>query len=908
VEENLNDSLSGKSSDIYNILHIDENPLLLSAGKTLLEESSAGFKLSTACSQKEAEKLLAGNVYDVIISDYRTDGIDGIKLLRSLRSRGDRTPFIIFTESRSADDAIEALNGGADYYLRKEMSPISQFSELYGRALSLAEENKASGRAVDYKNNLLSGIINGIPDVLAIQYADHTIECYNEAGYRLLGMTPDEVRNKKCYNLIGRDTECSECATREAVKTKKMQRIEKYVPEVGLYLDCLSVPVLDEDGNIVRIIEQLRDITEKKRTEDALRESEEKYVRLYKMMRMMCDNIPDMVWAKDTEKRYIFANRATCVNLLCAEDTAEPVGKTDLFFAERERARHPEDPKWHTFGEICSDSDQITMDVKVPQHFDEYGNIKGKFVFLDVHKAPFLNEKGEMIGTVGSGRDITARKKAEEKLLKSEERLKLTLDATNDGIWDWDIPTGNAFFSPRWYTMLGYEPDEMPAAYDTWRELIHPDDIGPAEEYINENIVSGKEGYQLEFRMRTKSGDYRWIYARGNVVQRDGDGNPVRMVGTHTDITERKNAEIALRESEDKFRTLVERASQMLFLHDLDGNIIDVNRKGIKTTGYSRDELLALNVADIDPDADKRADERWLWHDMPEYGDSVFEVWHRRKDGSVYPAEVHATKISIGGQYYILALVTDITERKRNEEALFESEKKYRDIFENSVTGLFRTTPEGIIVDANDSLARMYGYGSRAELLKENVNAADMYANPAERERVLSELSENGIVENYEVTHVKRDKSLFKAIITARKVRDGDGNLLYCEGSVTDITKLRQTEDALYLANRKLQILSAITRHDILNNITVIRGFLDIIGDFDDYPLIKEYLESLNVSAVAIQDQIEFTREYEKLGVDRPAWLTLSDIIRKTGRGKLPVSYECGEYLIYADPMLEKVF
>ncbi len=158
---------------------------------------------------------------------------------------------------------------------------------------------------------------------------------------------------------------------------------------------------------------------ERKKIQEMLEESKEKYRSLYQMLRMMCDNVPDMIWAKNMENQYIFTNKAMCEKLLMAKDTNEPVGKTDMFFAMRERESHREDPKWHTFGEICRDSDDVVKKKRKEQRFGEYGNVQGKFMFLDVNKAPFLNEKGEVIGTVGCGRIVTNEK---EKLAAEEKK------------------------------------------------------------------------------------------------------------------------------------------------------------------------------------------------------------------------------------------------------------------------------------------------------------------------------------------------------------------------------------------------------------------------------------------------------------------------------------------------------
>ncbi len=188
----------------------------------------------------------------------------------------------------------------------------------------------------------------------------------------------------------------------------------------------------------LRLYGGCQDITIMREIQEALQEREERYRSLSSMMRMMCDTVPDMIWAKDLKKRYIFANKAICNKLLNARDTLEPVGKTDLYFAERERRSHPDNPDWHTFGDICRDTDQITMDAGEPRQFDEYGNVKGSFLFLDVHKAPFLNEKGEMIGTVGSARDVTAQKQAECALRESEERYRAIIAAIPDILFTLD--------------------------------------------------------------------------------------------------------------------------------------------------------------------------------------------------------------------------------------------------------------------------------------------------------------------------------------------------------------------------------------------------------------------------------------------------------------------------------------
>jgi PAS domain S-box-containing protein len=124
-----------------------------------------------------------------------------------------------------------------------------------------------------------------------------------------------------------------------------------------------------------------RDITERKHSEDELRKSEKKFSSLNTMFRLLVDNTKDLFWAKDVNNKYIFTNKAMCERLLIANNTDEPIGKMDIFFATRQRELHPENPEWHTFGEICANTDTIVLNEKIAKQFDEYGNVQGKFLF-----------------------------------------------------------------------------------------------------------------------------------------------------------------------------------------------------------------------------------------------------------------------------------------------------------------------------------------------------------------------------------------------------------------------------------------------------------------------------------------------------------------------------------------------
>jgi PAS domain S-box-containing protein len=146
-------------------------------------------------------------------------------------------------------------------------------------------------------------------------------------------------------------------------------------------------------------------------------------------------------------------------------------------------------------------------------------------------------------------------KEKEEALAQSEARYAITLDAVNDGLWDWDVLSGNAYFSPHYYTLLGYQNGEFPATYAAWRGLVHPDDIGSVEAELQHHIKTDT-GFGIDLRMKTKTGDWKWVMTRGMVVENEPDGTIVRMVGTLSDITERKKAEDALQKANRQLNLL----------------------------------------------------------------------------------------------------------------------------------------------------------------------------------------------------------------------------------------------------------------------------------------------------------------------------------------------------------------
>lgn len=232
----------------------------------------------------------------------------------------------------------------------------------------------------------------------------------------------------------------------------------------------------DDSGRITGFFGICHDSTNRKQRmhellhiQTEIQQSEQKYRELYSLVRLMADTMPDMLWAKDLERKYIFANKAICEKLLGAESIDEPLGKTDMFFAERQRTQKPDDPTWHTFGEVCRDSDSITLEAMRSMSFEESGNIRGQYTVFDVRKAPIIDEAGNLIGVVGSGRDVTEQIAMQQALQResafrnlimeiSAEFLKPVAELSDPNIYDSLVKVAEFWSADRAY-IFDYHPE-----------------------------------------------------------------------------------------------------------------------------------------------------------------------------------------------------------------------------------------------------------------------------------------------------------------------------------------------------------------------------------------------------------------------------------------------------------------
>jgi two-component system, cell cycle sensor histidine kinase and response regulator CckA len=282
---------------------------------------------------------------------------------------------------------------------------------------------------------------------------------------------------------------------------------------------------------------------------------------------------------------------------------------------------------------------------------------------------PLATDEGNATHFVAVMQDISERKRAEKALQESDERWKFAIEGSGDGVWDWDISTDRVKYSRRWKEMLGYSEEDILPTNQEWVDRIHPEDQAQVAGAMQDYLAGKTAIYVVEYRLRCKDGSYKWILGRGMVVSRAGDGRALRMIGTHTDITVRKQIEEKYRLSEEKFSTAFRVSPDAINITRLsDGMYLEINEGFTALTGYTTDDVLGRSALELN-----------IWDDPADRGRLVqelnargvvnnLEAKFRRKDGSTLIGLMSARIIQVEGVSCLISITRDISERKRAEE------------------------------------------------------------------------------------------------------------------------------------------------------------------------------------------------------------------------------------------------
>jgi two-component system, cell cycle sensor histidine kinase and response regulator CckA len=722
------------------------------------------------------------------------DGTAGAGDPSDLRPSPGRGPF--------DGERVLVRKDGSPFRAAFGVTELQHEGTLVGYAVTLRDVSQESHAEEELRRTatLLRAVAEGTTDAVFVKDRDGRYLLFNEAASRLVGRPVDEV--------LGKD----DTALFDPESARKVMKRDRWVMEFGLteteeeeltvagitrtYL-ATKAPYRDEHGNSIGLIGISRDITERKRSEAALREREALY-------RIFTEDATDLVRLLDLDGRVIYASPA--VSRLLGR---VPAHQFDFI--------HPEDAeasrRWWQ-GALAGSQEGFDWRVR---------GADGEWHWLETWVSLVQHQGKPHVMTVC--RDITERKRAEAALKESERRLAEAQRIAHLGHWENHLDEGRIALSDEVYRILGLRPQEGIHTLEELRERIHPDDRPIQTEAAARALGEGSP-YELEYRVVRPDGEIRFVHSQGEVI-RDSSGRPHHAFGTVQDVTERRRAEEALRASEARFRAFIDNISDAFFFCEEHGRIVDVNRQACASMGYTRDELIGKTPFDIDADATP-AGSAEIGARLGAGETITFDTRHRRKDGSVFPVEVRIRPIVLEGRLCGLALARDITRRKQAEETLRRSEEMLRRAEAMAHVGAWSFEVQERVFLGTEEAYRLCGWEPRPHRQED----LSTIVHPDDRPRWQAAWQASLAGAPFELEHrLVVDGQVRWVHVRAEPEIDAEGRVVRIAGVSQDLTERKLLEAQLWQAQKMEAIgqLAGGVAHDFNNLLNVILGYSELL-------------------------------------------------------------------------------
>lgn len=904
---------------LISVLYVDDEPSLLTIGKIYLERSRK-FKVTTVASATEALSLLSRDWFDIVVSDYEMPEMDGIEFLKVLRGQKNNIPFIIFTGRGREEVVIEALNEGADFYLQKGGDPASQFTELIHK-IQQAVEKKREERARRETEHLLASIIHFLTDATFSIDREGKVVTWNSAMEDMTGIRAEEIidRGDFCYAVpfygihrpmlidLVLNPDQGFLNHHYVVMQNEKDHIAAEVPfsrinGKELVLWAKASLLFNERGAVIGAIESIRDITDRKRAESALRESQERF-------RLLVQHSSDIlsILTIDGTFRYI-SPAVERITGFRPDELSGPLWEVI----------HPED--WPHVQDVLSD---IIANPEVNRRTRaRYLRKHGGFVTCETTWQSLLQDP--MIhGIIAISRDVSEQIEIDTQLREQEARYRLLFQNASDILSVLNMNGKVRYISPAATRIMGFSEEQLKRPL---QDLIHPEDWSNVQGYLRDVIATPGGHRRFQARHLCADGHYVTFETIWKSLLDDPDLRGI--VAISREVPDQSQTGDAPREGEEYYRTVLYNLPHIAVrLFDSSGRVEFWNAAAEEIFGISEREALGRPMKEIHRGPDM------IWDINEDFaqisktgclpGPMAWEMQSR--DGTVkntlstiFPLDAQGMSPRCG------CIDVDITAHRQMEDALKESEEFNLMLLENLPDYIAVYDEEGHVQFINAACRQ--GLGISPEEAKEMDIIS--YVVPAQQEDVKEELRQRlaGIGHPpYEVQFRSKEGTIMTLLLRAVPIMQSGRRVIMV--LLTDITErtqfeeqlrqyssdLERTSQALALANQKLSLMTKVTRHDITNQLTVMEGYLTLAKDEKDLISISDFLDHASIASRRIAAMIEFTRDYQEIGVKAPIWKNLKTLVetavKDVPQWKITVVLDIPCNIeVFADPLIVKVF
>ncbi|MDD1693124.1 MAG: PAS domain S-box protein [Methanoregula sp.] len=693
----------------------------------------------------------------------------------------------------------------------------------------------------------------------------------------------------------------------QTYKTWTLDGKELWVESIGT-----KIQYKGNDANIVA----LRDITDRKKIEMELRAANEQLTtseeELTDQIETLTKNEQQLRESEEKYRMLVEVNQDIIYSL--SHDGT-------IMYVSPQITDHlgyqPDELNGHRFMEFIHPDDVDELVRHITEHFDagvpnksDRFRIRGKdgqYRWFEDKTIYIRVGQGHPVA-IGTIRDITDEKATLDRLFESEAKFRAIINNTSQLI-SLMTPDGVLVETNKATLAFAGVPESEVINQLLW-ETPWWSHSARDREKLKDAIIQAASGKTMRFETTHTAADGSVAHIDFSVKPvMDTAGKIIYLVAEGMDFTGRKRMEDALQESEEKYRLIAENSPDMIYFVDPGGYIRYVNTFAAKAVQEEPGSLLGKNLTDVfRPELAERFMKAVL-RVINTRAPLRREVFEDLPSGRTW-LDLHLAPLidATGSVIGVLGHSHDISNRKQAEEALRESEEKYRLLVENTHDIIYMITPDGILTFVSPSWTTLLGH----EAMDVTGTPFQRYVHPADIpvcEAALAEVVSTGKrISGIEYRVFHADGSIRIHTSTVSPIFNESGTAVSYVGNARDITEMKQFQNAIRESNRKLNLLSSITRHDVANQLTVVQGYTQLAALRKSDPVTSDFLVKIASAVDMIQHQIEFTRTYQDMGVEAPSWFRVADIIRDAKPAELALDCTCNSCEIFADPMVGKVF